>query len=870
MSRVPLVFLALLAGCPDVPKEESGNPSGLPDRDGDGFDVESDCDDDNPLVSPGAAEICNGIDDNCDGVIDDDAVDITTWYADADRDGFGDPAAFRTDCTAPNGYVDNNEDCNDASADYHPGAPETGCTGPDYNCNGVFDEGDGDGDGFLACDDCDDDDPNAHPGLPEACDGVDNDCNGIIDDGAGDSHTYYADLDGDRYGDPNNTIVACAPPEGYTDTRNDCDDTRADVNPGGSEVCNGLDDDCDDVIDELASDRLTWYQDADGDGYGNVTATTLSCDAPAGYTLDATDCDDRDSDVYPGAPEYCGGVDHDCDGAVNEGDSVDVATCYKDSDGDGYHGTAAGAACTAPAGYSFLSTDCDDGDAAVNPAATDVCNDVDDDCDGSVDDGLRVPTDYASIQSAITAAPRDAHVCVAAGTYYEDLSFGSRAVTVEGTAGSASTQIIGTGTGPVVTLSGSASGLWFGGFTVSGGNDAYGAGVYAPSYYGTLEDLVISDNTCTGSSYCYGVGLYASGSMTITDVTVDANYASPSIASGYGGAYGVGAYIASSATIDGLSATNNYAYSSAVTSGGYMDVWGTGAYLSSQTGTLDDVTVTGNYVYDGSGSGAYVSVYGAGLAATNGSASWDNVTVQKNLVYGYGSSTYVFGGGMYMYGDKSVIDHLDVRANSADSYLVYGAGIYLDGYSSSPAEPEITNAIVAGNKASWSGSGTNHGYGGGFFLSSDAYPYLVNVDVYGNKLSADYAYGGGFYYDYSYTGTDGVNVSVCSNSAAYSSSGGGGAMYVNSTKYSYGQNFSYSNFYGNSSSEFSGISTLVGSKNNLGVTPGYTSVTAADSTSWNFALTAASGLKNAGDPALLDTDGTRSDIGAYGGAGGSW
>jgi hypothetical protein len=115
------------------------------------------------------------------------------------------------------------------------------------------------------------------------------------------------------------------------------------------------------------------------------------------------------------------------------------------------------------------------------------------------------------------------------------------------------------------------------------------------------------------------------------------------------------------------------------------------------------------------------------------------------------------------------------------------------------------------------------------------------------------------------------NVSVCSNSASYTSSGSGGAWYISSSStYSWGQDVTYSNFYGNSSTEFSGVATPVGSDGNIAVTPGYTAVSAADSTSWDFTLTAASGLRNTGDSALSDTDGSRSDIGAYGGPAGSW
>ncbi len=871
MLRFSFVATLILAGCPEIPDETESPPPGLPDRDGDGYDSEADCDDGNELVSPGAAELCNGLDDNCDGVVDDDAEDVVTWYADADGDGYGDPSAFRVECSEPNGYVTNADDCNDSSTAYHPGAAETGCSGPDFNCNGEFDEGDGDGDGTLACEDCDDDDATSHPGGHEECDGADNDCNGIIDDGAGSSQTFYADLDGDLYGDPDNTIVACAAPDNYTDTRNDCDDTRASVNPGGSEVCNGLDDDCDGDVDNNASDMVSFYRDQDGDGYGDISSSRRACDVPSGYSADATDCNDSNGSIYPSAPEYCGGTDYDCDGSANEASSVDVAAYYSDADGDGYVGTYAGMACTAPAGTSFAYSDCDDGDTAVNPGAADICNAVDDDCDGDVDGGLRVPTDYAFIQDAIDASATGDYVCVESGSYYEDISLPAHDLAVEGVDGSGATTIKGTGTGSTVSTGSSGYTLRLAGFTITGGEAQYGAGLYAPYMYGELEDLVISGNTCTTYSGCYGTGMYAYGPLTVRDVTVTGNYANPVVASGsYGYAYGTGAYLPSDITIEGMTVSNNYVYSSNTAAGAYLYVYGAGAQLNSVTGAIDDLTVTGNYVYDASGSTAYVQVYGAGLSVQYASASFDSLTVQKNVVYGYGSYTYVYGGGMSTYGDTSTYDHLDVRGNSSDAYYVIGAGLYATGYSSYPNQPQITNAIIAGNKASWSTTGTNYAYGGAIYLGQYAYPYLENVDVYANKLSGEYAYGGAYYFDYYYTGMSGNNVSTCSNSASYSSNGGGGAMYVYSSTYSYGQSFTYSDFYGNSSTEFSGVSTPVGSSGNIAVTPGYTSVAAADSTSWNFTLTAGSGLKNTGDTAISDTDGSRSDIGAYGGVGGSW
>src|SRR6185295_8893954 len=121
----------------------------------------------------------------------------------------------------------------------------------------------------------------------------------------------------------------------------DCDDARAVVHPAASEVCNGFDDNCDDMIDEGVV--LTFYADCDGDGHGVPTGTTPSCGGaatmtgcavPTGYATSADDCDDAHSNAYPGGGELCDGLDNDCSGTAD--DHIAVATYYRDHDGDTY------------------------------------------------------------------------------------------------------------------------------------------------------------------------------------------------------------------------------------------------------------------------------------------------------------------------------------------------------------------------------------------------------------------------------------------------------------------------------------------------------------------------------------------------------
>ena len=372
----------------------------------------SDCDDGDPAIHPLAEEVCNGVDDDCDDTIDEDGAG-GTWYQDIDGDGYGDPSTATVSCDTPGaGWVAAGEDCDDADPLTHPGAEETDCADPvDHNCDGSVGDTDLDGDGWTACHECDDGDPEIRPDATEVCDGVDNNCDALTDDedpklDSSTGTTWYLDTDGDGYGDPDATTQACETPAGATIDDQDCDDTNAAVNPDGIERCNGIDDDCDGSADGAdATDATTWYADADGDGYGEATTTSVACTAPSGTTDDSTDCDDTNASVHPGADETCDGADEDCDGGIDEGAATDAPTWYADADTDGYGDPdSSTAACTVPSGYTSDDSDCDDGDSAVNPGESEICADgLDNDCDGTANGcGTSGPTTLASGDLTLT------------------------------------------------------------------------------------------------------------------------------------------------------------------------------------------------------------------------------------------------------------------------------------------------------------------------------------------------------------------------------------------------------------------------------------------------------------------------------------
>jgi hypothetical protein len=401
---------------------------------------DDDCDDGAASVSPTSPELCNLTDDDCDGSVDEAALDALTWWRDTDGDGFGLAGSTTTACALPGGYASNDDDCNDANNSAYPGAPET-CDGVDQDCDLVADDGtvcfdddrdgyteldgdcddanlyvfpggtefldgldndcdgavddgtdgfDDDGDGFSeATGDCDDDDGAVFPGAVEQCNGGDDDCDSFVDEpDAIDAAVFWRDADGDLFGDPASSTFACTTPSGYVSNDDDCNDATSAVRPGATEVCNTIDDDCDGGVDEGV--LPTWYADRDSDGYGDPAASAAACAAPASYVANDDDCDDTRGAAFPGADELCNDRDDDCDLNVDEG-ALDALDWYPDGDGDGFGRTVSPlAACDAPTGYAAYDGDCNDADPAIKPGAAEVCDGVDQNCDGSADEGVTV------------------------------------------------------------------------------------------------------------------------------------------------------------------------------------------------------------------------------------------------------------------------------------------------------------------------------------------------------------------------------------------------------------------------------------------------------------------------------------------------
>jgi len=324
------------------------------DGDADGAAAcQGDCDDSEPTVYPGNSEICDGLDNNCDG--------LSLLEVDNDVDGY-------VECTldvAPWAAVLGGDDCDDTLDTVFPGAPEI-CDSHDNDCDGspMPEEEDADGDFHVECmpvapwplviggGDCDETDDTVYLTAPELCDGLDNDCTGGVPADEQDADT-----------------------DGFFECEGDCDDSQPTVYPGNIEICDGLDNDCIGGSDDGLLFQF-WYVDGDSDNFGSDAAGTQLCEDPLdGRITVGGDCDDTRPTVYPGASELCDGLANPCGGNLpaneDDNDSDDVVACTIDV--GGWQGPV-----------NKTGDDCRDNDDTVYPGAPELCDGQDNDCDGSI------------------------------------------------------------------------------------------------------------------------------------------------------------------------------------------------------------------------------------------------------------------------------------------------------------------------------------------------------------------------------------------------------------------------------------------------------------------------------------------------------
>ncbi len=324
---------------------------GVRDLDGDGVPDEtccngdvcgSDCDDARAGVNPLVPEVCNGIDDDCDGNVDEGV--LVTYWVDVDRDGYGSDAVdadMVTACVRPDGFADRNDDCDDTTGAVNPGAVEV-CDADmrDEDCSGMPDDVPG------GCECVDDESRDCMlpgrcagarqtcaagrygactPGpVEETCNGMDDDCNGVVDDGL--TVTCYLDTDNDTYAlfGTTPTELCPGPMRGEAGTCPVGHTIRVPSDPATS--------DCDDSA-MLETVPVACYADGDSDGYG-TGPVMYRCACEGGVVERAGDCCDTDRNSHPtqttyfGAPDACGSYDYDCNGS-SDPEYPMRAYCYR-------------------------------------------------------------------------------------------------------------------------------------------------------------------------------------------------------------------------------------------------------------------------------------------------------------------------------------------------------------------------------------------------------------------------------------------------------------------------------------------------------------------------------------------------------------
>jgi parallel beta-helix repeat protein len=362
-------------------------------------------------------------------------------------------------------------------------------------------------------------------------------------------------------------------------------------------------------------------------------------------------------------------------------------TWYEDADSDDYStGTTDTTSCTRPVGYRVLeeltaiSGDCDDGDAAINPGATEVCNDAtDNDCDGTTDT-FTVPGDFSTIQAAINGVSDGCTVLVSDGTYTENIDFSGKAITVISENGAGNTTINGGGSGSVVTFNTTeGAGSVLDGFTITNGagkdvsNDLYGGGIYCSSASPTITNCIFSGNDAE-----FGGGIYCgSSSPTITNCTFIGNTAGAAGDSANGGdGAGLACEVGSAPTITDCSFISNVARD-----------WGGGISCNNSSPTITKCIVVDNSAFDGGGISC----------RTSSSPTITNCTIADNISNEIGGAKGDGGGVFCKSSSSPTITNCTISNNDTPGY---GGGIA----ALTSSSPTVLNSIFWGDTATTGGN----------------------------------------------------------------------------------------------------------------------------------------------------------------------
>ena len=753
------------------------------DSDGDGFLADQDCNDQDALVFPGAEEPLDGIDNDCDELIDeqtaafDDDGDGSCEGVDLDNDGVldcrgdsqpgdcddDDPALNLSDQDG-DGFSTCAGDCNDFGGTSFPGSIEF-CDGTDNDCDGTIpaqesdQDGDGlwgcmgdcnddpadpaavethpldlDGDGYSTCNtppDCNDNDPSVHPAALDPVDPleIDANCDGIDGvDRDGDGFASLASGGGDCNDDPVSALAV-------------------DTWPGASDsVQGGVDNNCDGIPGV----------DLDGDGYASVASG-------------GDDCDDSVALTWPGAPEQCDSADNDCDcGGDSNGDGVDCGSgdigvdegTQDDEDGDGElscqgdcDNQDATIYSTAPElcdgldndcdgvlpgdeadldqdGSRQCDDDCDDSDPLRSSLATEICDFVDNDCDCGGDsngDGIHCGAGDVGVDDSCLVCDEEVFV--------------AGALSIQGAIDSAASGdviCIGPGTwsealtvNQPISLVGTAGRV----LTVI---DAGGTGTTLTIQAYNQAPSLLRGLTFSGGDGTAGMapGLSnAGGLLIVSDVDLESVIIENNSSNYEGGIkFYAGECNLSQVIVRNNSANNN-------TAGvGALDI----------TGTWQDVLILDNEADQGTG----------GLALVNSSITATNLEIRGNRALSQN------GGGALIEGGNSSFDDLRVIGNDA---ALSGGGLLL----SPDSTLQISGALIQGNR-SLGGSSTG---GGGVHIVTSTASSAGQIEIEGSTISGNSSFAGGGLFQ----GGGTLNLSdvvVSQNQTTSPGVGGGAGLYL--------------------------------------------------------------------------------------------
>ena len=688
------------------------------DADMDGVLSVNDCDDNDNLIFPGAVELCDGIDNDCDGEIDETAAGGNVFYVDGDGDGFGAKRDMITACVAPEGYVTN-------------------------------------------ADDCKDDDAEVYPGAPEHCDGLDENCNGTLDDNAVDADTWYADWDQDGFGSDSLTKDSCEPPDGFIATGGDCNDFDFFVKPTADELCDRIDNNCDGEVDEdSAVDASTWFEDADADGYGDAESTKVACWLPDGYSAADTDCNDESYEINPGVEEICrDGIDNNCNG---EGDHCSVSAWETYND--------ASFSVKGPSSSDYLGQDVAmadmDGDGKMDLIMGAYYADVNGESYsggifieygndkyklGSVKASSGMPA-FAGDERYSYAGRSVASAGDVNGDGYEDIIYGGYGDDTGGSSAGIAHLVYGDATRASGQADADADfypkGRHYAGYSVSTAGDLDGDGydeflISAPYSYGK-----------SGSNYAESTVFLVQGQKEkFGDTTVLTDEGKSTIIYGVDGRYNYMGYDANSMAAGDWNGDGNadyaigaYGYNGSTSYVGHAWIhYGDGS-IPASGGRVDDVDsyikADGTYTYFGRALGTVGDINDDG---------YEDIAVGEYQANSYGGAAYVF------FGSKT--DLAEASASDAD-LIVYGVKRNYIGYTSAPQGGDVNgdgidDLILSGyrDESKQYGGGSmsvvlgDSGLSGELYTDVDAEAYTHGVnryDYFGYGLAVGDFNGDGF------------------------------------------------------------------------------------------------------------------------------